>query len=73
MPAPKSKLYQSPAEAVVELNVYMNELQDISSAVSRIMEQYFPADFNQGYAYGAFEFVSRRNRLDTTFASILDS
>lgn len=62
----------SPAEAVVELNVYMNELQDISSAVSRIMEQYFPDEFNQGDAYGAFDFGSSRNRFDTTFESILD-
>lgn len=62
----------SPAEAVVELNVYMNDLQDISAAVSRIMEQYFPDEFNQGDAYGAFDFGSSRNRFDTTFESILD-
>ena len=62
----------SPSEAVVELNVYMNDLQDISAAVSRIMEQYFPDEFNQGDAYGAFDFGSSRNRFDTTFESILD-
>ena len=62
----------SPGEAVVELNYYMDKLQDISSAVSRIMEQYFPEEFNQGDAYGAFDFGSSRNQYDTTFESILD-
>lgn len=63
----------SPAEAVVELNYYMNDLQDISAAVSRIMQQTFPDEFNQGDAYGAFDFGSSRNQYDTTFESILDS
>jgi hypothetical protein len=62
----------SPGEAVVELNVYMNDLQDISSAVSRIMQEYFPTEFDQGDAYGAFDFGSSRNQYDTTFESILD-
>ena len=62
----------SQAEAVVELNYYMNDLQDISAAVSRIMEEYFPTEFAQGDAYGAFDFGSSRNRFDTTFEGILD-
>jgi len=62
----------SPGEAVVELNVYMNDLQDISSAVSRIMQEYFPTEFDQGDAYGAFDFGSSRNQYDTTFEAILD-
>jgi len=62
----------SPGEAVVELNYYMDDLQDISAAVSRIMEQYFPTEFAQGDAYGAFDFGSSRNQYDTTFESILD-
>ena len=63
----------SPSEAVVELNSYMNDLQDISAAVSRIMEEYFPTEFAQGDAYGAFDFGSSRNRFDTTFEGILDN
>ena len=62
----------SPGEAVVELNYYMDDLQDISAAVSRIMEQYFPTEFAQGDAYGAFDFGSSRNQYDTTFEAILD-
>lgn len=62
----------SPGEAVVELNYYMDKLQEISSEVSRIMEQYFPEEFNQGDAYSAFDFGSSRNPRDTTFESILD-
>jgi hypothetical protein len=62
----------SPGEAVVELNYYMDKLQEISGDVSRIMEQYFPEEFNQGDAYGAFDFGSSRNQYDTTFESILD-
>ena len=62
----------SPGEAVVELNYYMDKLQEISGDVSRIMEQYFPEEFNQGDAYGAFNFGSSRNPMDTTFEAILD-
>jgi hypothetical protein len=62
----------SPGEAVVELNYYMDKLQEISGDVSRIMEQYFPEEFNQGDAYGAFDFGSSRNPMDTTFEAILD-
>ena len=62
----------SPGEAVVELNYYMDKLQEISGDVSRIMEQYFPEEFNQGDAYGAFDFGSSKNQYDTTFESILD-
>ena len=62
----------SPGEAVVELNYYMDKLQEISGDVSRIMEQYFPDEFNQGDAYGAFDFGSSRNQYDTTFEAILD-
>ena len=62
----------SPGEAVVELNYYMDKLQEISGDVSRIMEQYFPDEFNQGDAYGAFDFGSSRNPMDTTFEAILD-
>ena len=63
----------SPAEAVVELNSYMNDLQDISAAVSRIMQQTFPSEYRRGDAYGAFDFGSSRNQFDITFESILDS
>jgi hypothetical protein len=63
----------SPSEAVVELNYYMNDLQDISAAVSRIMQQTFPGEYRRGEAYGAFDFGSSRNQFDTTFESILDS
>ena len=63
----------SPAEAVVELNYYMNDLQDISAAVSRIMQQTFPGEYRRGEAYGAFDFGSSRNQFDITFESILDS
>ena len=62
----------SPGEAVVELNYYMDKLQEISGEVSRIMEQYFPEEFNQGDAYSAFDFGSSRNPRDTTFEAILD-
>ena len=62
----------SPGEAVVELNYYMDKLQEISGDVSRIMEQYFPEEFNQGDAYGAFDFGSSKNPMDTTFEAILD-
>ena len=62
----------SPGEAVVELNYYMDKLQEISGEVSEIMEQYFPEEFNQGDAYGAFDFGSSRNPRDTTFEAILD-
>ena len=62
----------SPGEAVVELNYYMDKLQEISGDVSRIMEQYFPEEFNQGDAYSAFDFGSSRNPRDTTFEAILD-
>ena len=62
----------SPGEAVVELNYYMDKLQEISGDVSRIMEQYFPDEFNQGDAYSAFDFGSSRNPMDTTFEAILD-
>ena len=62
----------SPGEAVVELNYYMDKLQEISGEVSEIMEQYFPDEFNQGDAYGAFDFGSSRNPMDTTFEAILD-
>ena len=63
----------SPAEAVTELNYYMNDLQDISAAVSRIMQQTFPGEYRRGEAYGAFDFGSSRNQFDITFESILDS
>ena len=63
----------SPEEAVVELNSYMNDLQDISAAVSRIMQQTFPSEYRRGDAYGAFDFGSSRNQFDITFESILDS
>ena len=63
----------SPSEAVVELNYYMNDLQDISAAVSRIMQQTFPGEYRRGDAYGAFDFGSSRNQFDITFESILDS
>ena len=63
----------SPGEAVVELNSYMNDLQDISAAVSRIMQQTFPGEYRRGDAYGAFDFGSSRNQFDITFESILDS
>ena len=63
----------SPEEAVVELNYYMNDLQDISAAVSRIMQQTFPGEYRRGDAYGAFDFGSSRNQFDITFESILDS
>jgi len=62
----------SPGEAVVELNYYMDKLQEISGEVSRIMERYFPDEFNQGDAYSAFDFGSSRNPRDTTFEAILD-
>ena len=62
----------SPGEAVVELNYYMDKLQEISGEVSRIMERYFPEEFNQGDAYSAFDFGSSRNPRDTTFEAILD-
>ena len=62
----------SPGEAVVELNYYMDKLQEISGEVSEIMEQYFPEEFNQGDAYSAFDFGSSRNPRDTTFEAILD-
>ena len=62
----------SPGEAVVELNYYMDKLQEISGDVSRIMEQYFPDECNQGDAYGAFNFGSSKNPMDTTFEAILD-
>ena len=62
----------SPGEAVVELNYYMDKLQEISGDVSRIMERYFPEEFNQGDAYSAFDFGSSRNPMDTTFEVILD-
>ena len=62
----------SPGEAVVELNYYMDKLQEISGEVSRIMERYFPEEFNQGDAYSAFDFGSSRNPMDTTFEAILD-
>ena len=62
----------SPGEAVVELNYYMDELQNISNEVSGIMQEYFPTEFNQGDAYGAFDFGSSRNPRDTTFEAILD-
>ena len=63
----------SPGEAVTELNYYMNDLQDISAAVSRIMQQTFPGEYRRGEAYGAFDFGSSRNQFDITFESILDS
>ena len=63
----------SPGEAVVELNSYMNDLEDISAAVSRIMQQTFPDEYRRGDAYGAFDFGSSRNQYDITFESILDS
>ena len=62
----------SPGEAVVELNYYMDKLQEISGEVSEIMEQYFPEEFNQGDAYSAFDFGSSRNPRDTTFEAILN-
>ena len=62
----------SPGEAVVELNYYMDKLQEISGEVSEIMQQTFPDEFNQGDAYGAFDFGSSRNPMDTTFEAILD-
>jgi hypothetical protein len=62
----------SPGEAVVELNYYMDKLQEISNEVSGIMQEYFPTEFNQGDAYGAFDFGSSRNPRDTTFEAILD-
>ena len=62
----------SPGEAVVELNYYMDKLQEISGEVSRIMERYFPEEFNQGDAYSAFDFGSSKNPRDTTFEAILD-
>ena len=63
----------SPGEAVTELNSYMNDLEDISAAVSRIMQQTFPDEYRRGDAYGAFDFGSSRNQYDITFESILDS
>ena len=69
---PNLKENMSPGEAVVELNYYMDKLQEISGEVSRIMERYFPEEFNQGDAYSAFDFGSSRNPRDTTFESILD-
>ncbi len=62
----------SRGEAVVELNYYMDKLQEISNEVSGIMQEYFPTEFNQGDAYGAFDFGSSRNPRDTTFEAILD-
>ena len=62
----------SPGEAVVELNYYMDKLQEISNEVSGIMQEYFPTEFAQGDAYGAFNFGSSRNQYDTTFEAILD-
>jgi hypothetical protein len=62
----------SRGEAVVELNYYMDELQNISNEVSGIMQEYFPTEFSQGDAYGAFNFGSSKNPRDTTFEAILD-
>ena len=62
----------SPGEAVVELNYYMDKLQEVSNEVSGIMQEYFPTEFAQGDAYGAFDFGSSRNQYDTTFEAILD-
>ena len=62
----------SSGEAVVELNYYMDKLQEISNEVSGIMQEYFPTEFAQGDAYGAFDFGSSRNQYDTTFEAILD-
>ena len=62
----------SSGEAVVELNYYMDKLQEISNEVSGIMQEYFPTEFAQGDAYGAFNFGSSRNQYDTTFEAILD-
>ena len=62
----------SPGEAVVELNYYMDKLQEISNEVSGIMQEYFPTEFAQGDAYSAFDFGSSRNPRDTTFEAILD-
>jgi len=62
----------SSGEAVVELNYYMDELQNISNEVKQIMQQTFPTEFDQGDAYGAFDFGSSRNQYDTTFEAILD-
>ena len=63
----------SPEEAVTELNYYMDELQNISSKVKRIMQQTFPGEYRRGDSYGAFDFGSSRNQFDITFESILDS
>jgi hypothetical protein len=62
----------SPAEAVVELNFLMDELQNISGEVKQIMQQTFPDEYRRGDAYGAFDFGTSGNRFDTTFEGILD-
>jgi len=62
----------SSGEAVVELNYYMDKLQEISDEVKQIMRQTFPDEYNRGVAYGAFDFGSSSNKYDTTFEAILD-
>jgi len=63
----------SPGEAVTELNFLMDDLRNISGEVKQIMRQTFPDEFDQGDAYGAFDFGSSRNQYDTTFESILNN
>ena len=62
----------SPGEAVVELNYYMDELQNISGEVKQIMQQTFPDEYTRGDAYGAFNFGTSSNRYDVTFEGIVD-
>jgi len=62
----------SPGEAVVELNYYMDKLQQISDEVKQIMRQTFPEEYHRGVSYGAFDFGSSSNKYDTTFEAILD-
>ena len=62
----------SSGEAVVELNYYMDKLQEISDEVKQIMRQTFPDEYNRGVAYGAFDFGSSSNKYDTTFEAILN-
>lgn len=62
-----------PEEAKAELEALLENLYEISDQVKSIMRAAFPEEFEQGEAYGAFDFGTSSNRYDTTFENILQS
>lgn len=61
------------ADALQRLYDIREEIDMLAGEAADIMQHYFPSEYQQGEAYGAFDMTSSSNQYDTTFSSILNS